>query len=162
MGFGLLWAAALSTKKTQERQRPFVCWSEAAQEQNTDTQGSVSDLDNALVGAENEQLESSTLEDNYPKLWLHDVAQCIESPTSKALELAHGSIPDLQIETSVRKAVRQAFMFLFYGELTANGKALNTWSSARNHITSDIVKAHLRTLRTRGSTWQACARKRMH
>ena len=85
-------------------------------------------------------------QDGLPKLWLHDVVQCITSPTAAIMQTQPSTyLPAVQ--ASARHAIREALTFLFYGELFHNGKATKCWSQVRKAIKGTIIIEHTRVLR---------------
>ena len=88
---------------------------------------------------------SDKCEDGTPKLWLHDLVQCIESPTDRLRILVQdlNSSDEEAIEQSVRWAIREGLSFCFTGKAVQNGKEVKTWSAVRKHIKEQNVKYHL-------------------
>jgi hypothetical protein len=79
-------------------------------------------------------------------VWLHDVVQCITSPTAAIMQTQPSTyLPAVQ--ASARHAIREALTFLFYGELFHNGKATKCWSQVRKAIKGTIIIEHTRVLR---------------
>ena len=67
-----------------------------------------------------------------PKLWLHDLFQCILSP-SRLLHCVDG--PGL--DASNNRAILDGLTFCFLGHIMMNGKTLRTWSAVRTCFVSD-------------------------
>lgn len=111
------------------------------------TSASASFAQLVLQKASNEDMNDELM-DGSPKLWLHDLAQCLQS-LGQVLREAGGEEPRVDVlSQSLRRAANLALKFCFSGEVTLNGKLLNKWSSVRAAIKADIVNDHLSLLKS--------------
>ncbi|CAK0900280.1 unnamed protein product, partial [Prorocentrum cordatum] len=103
-------------------------------------------LNEILDSAEAGDFDSNVTSSGTPKLWVHDVMQCVGSVVMKACQMGTASIGDDIIINSMRKAFRQAIEFFLKTEIMINGKMQTGWSHVRRSAKEELVRTNLRAL----------------
>ena len=105
------------------------------------------------LNARLEQEEDLTM--SCPKMWLHDLAQCLQSP-SKAIAAANAGDADDQLCTSSSASLAQnletgcavALQFAITKKATLDGKEFKSWKPLRHAIKKQLVNNHLILLKS--------------
>ena len=89
------------------------------------------------------EIECANLSDGTEKVWLHDLAQCLEC-AGKLLEQS-GLKASIR-PASIRKCVVLALRFCFQGEVAVHGKTIKAWKQLRSILKEDIVRDNVSLL----------------